>query len=151
MVIQLPLVFSFPVHFRHSLQALEHCLDDAIICHIHVLSDLQSLRPDHQRLDSANVDREVFHKLNYATAFSASEFSVFDAFDLLVLGTVAKMPSGTDQREKITAWILTTCLSNWAFNLPWCFSSSLSKYSFSLSSALDMNISSAAKTPIICL
>lgn len=85
MVIQLPLVFSFPVHFRHSLQALEHRFDDPIVRRVHVLSDLQALRPDHQPFHSTDVNREILHEVDHSTPFSAGELRVFDGLDLLAL------------------------------------------------------------------
>ena len=85
MIVQLSFVFSLPAHLRHSLEALEHRLDDAVVRRVHVLPDLQPLRSDHQRFGSANVDREIFDEMDYTTAFSASELRVFHAFDLLAL------------------------------------------------------------------
>ena len=85
MVVELTLVFLVDTHLRHLRQRVEHRLDNPIVGSIDALSDLQDIRANNLRLDTADVRWKVLDEGCNTFPLLAGEFRLFDGFDLIVL------------------------------------------------------------------
>ncbi len=96
-IIELTLIFAFPIHLRHLLQRREHGLDNLVIRGIHDLSYFECAGTNELGLHTADIGREVSDKLSRAAALLASQFRVLDRFDLLVLSRLTSTRSISHQ------------------------------------------------------
>lgn len=84
-IIELTLIFAFPIHLCHLLQRREHGLDNLVIRGIHDLSYFERAGTNELCLHTADIGREVSDELSRAAALLAGQLRILDRFDLFVL------------------------------------------------------------------
>ena len=87
MVVELAFILSFTIHIRHLFQGIKHALDDFLVGFINACPYLETIRTNELDFNFANIDREVFDKWSHTLALFASQFSLFDPFNLVILRT----------------------------------------------------------------
>ena len=146
MIIELSLIFTFSIQFRHLLQAIEHALYDAIVCCIDAASDLQTIRTNKLAFNARDIHGEIFDKVRYASPFLCIEPRLFNAFDLLVLPNISVRGDVIDEKLQLTTWRSKIRRRRWC-----CLSRTPAKKAFPRDSASATARSIEARTPTICL
>lgn len=89
MIVELALILTLPVQFRHLLKAVKHALHDAIVRSIDAATDLQAICAGKLALDARNINGEVLNEMHNAASLLRIKPRLFNAFDLLVLPDIS--------------------------------------------------------------